>query len=219
MGFAREARTGLWILYFFQFRDLLFFKVFKKSTLSFFLLLSIQTEKNGHLKSFAPLGLFEKFSGGKVMCRKTMDIRAKHVKSDYIRRIESPGSRLGWKLLRVSVEQDEARKNWKKKVGVVKAATIRKYLHQEKKRAQLAKVTKTTEDTDKNEKIPLEVCEEMNPAALVQLPPPGAMAPENTTQYLMGNVYEDLFQNNVLHKREGSICFVAEYRQCPGLLL
>lgn len=141
------------------------------------------------------------------MCRKDMDIKAKHMRSDCLRRIVSPGSRVGWKLLRVSVEEDEALKHWRS--GIVKA-TIRKYIQQEKKRARLIKLAKTSKNTEGMEETH-STGEKANTTALLQLPPPGAMAPENTTQYLMGNVYEDLCKRRpithnittVLHQTEG----------------
>lgn len=121
------------------------------------------------------------------MCLETMDTRSKHIKPVCLRKTVKPGSKSRWRLLRVYTEEDEALKRCRAKV------TMRKYLHREQKRAQLAKLSKILGHMNKKE-----VMYEQNPAeACVNRHPPGAMAPENTTQYLMSNVYEDMKTDTV----------------------
>lgn len=117
-----------------------------------------------------------------------MNTRSKHTKPNCLQRtMMKPASKLKWRLLRVSSEGDEALKPCR--AGAVKA-TIRKYLHREQKRAQLAKLAKAlVGDIGKKEKMESVYEEER------QRHSPGAMAPENTTQYLMSNVYDDLSEN------------------------
>lgn len=113
-----------------------------------------------------------------------MDTSSKHTKTDCcLRKTMKPGSKLRWKLLRISPENTEALQQC--------GATIRKYLHRETRRVQLAKLaTKVLGDLGRKEK------KESRPAAAcMNRQPAGAMAPQNTTQYLMGNVYEDMTTN------------------------
>lgn len=125
------------------------------------------------------------------MCLETMDAGSKHMKIDCLRKTMRAGSRLRWRQLRVSAEEDEALKPCR--TSTVRA-TIRKYLRQEQKRAQLAKLVLG----DVGKKYNMEAVYEESPAAAcVHRHPPGAMAPENTTQYLMRNVYEDLNKDDI----------------------
>ncbi|TDG96658.1 hypothetical protein EPR50_G00231260 [Perca flavescens] len=135
------------------------------------------------------------------MCVEAMDTRSKHIKTDCLRKAMKPGSKLRWKLFRVATEGDEALKQCR--ASAVRA-TIRKYLHREQRRTQLAKLHKVLGDIGKREKRQSvykakekkqSVYEESPDAACMHRQPSGAMAPENTTQYLMGNVYEDMKAN------------------------
>lgn len=127
------------------------------------------------------------------MCIEAMDTRSKHMKSDCLRKAMKPGSRLRWGLLRVSTEEAEA---FKLSRATAVKATIRKYVRREQRRAQLVKLSKILGDLGKKEKRET-VNEETPAAACARRHPAGAMAPENTTQYLMGNVYEDMKSNDI----------------------
>lgn len=153
--------------------------MFKKAALDSFYIFNSEidtfkslykTRRNRQLTHFYDSCLLEL-----EMCIETMDTRSKHVrKTDcLLRKTVKPGS----KLMR----------------------TIRKYLRREEKqrRSQLAKLTRALmvvgdiEKKKKKKKKESVWCEEeerRNHAAT----PSGAMAPQNTTQYLMGNVYEDM---------------------------
>lgn len=122
------------------------------------------------------------------MCLETMDTRSKHMKNDCLRKTMKPGSKLRWGLLRVSTEGGEAFKL--SRASAVKA-TIRKYIRREQRRAHLVKLSKILGDLGQKEKRE-SAYEESPAAACTRGHPAGAMAPENTTQYLMSNVYEDL---------------------------
>ncbi|KAJ0015566.1 hypothetical protein NQD34_009186 [Periophthalmus magnuspinnatus] len=125
------------------------------------------------------------------MCHKTMDFKPKrHLKPVCLRKTVKP--RIELKLLRVSVDHHTGFSHWRS--HMVKS-TIRKYIHKEKKRVQAAKTAKTTEKYDEIHFV----CTETGAVPLLHQPRPafGAMAPENTTQYLMDQVYEDL----QLHER------------------
>lgn len=119
-----------------------------------------------------------------------MDTRSKHIKTDCLRKTMKSGSKLGWKLPRVFTEDDEALK----KCRATAVRTIRKYLRREQRRGQLAKLVEVLGDIGKKGKRQ-SVDEESRLAACVYRKPSGAMAPQNTTQYLMGNVYEDMKTN------------------------
>jgi len=126
------------------------------------------------------------------MCIEAMDTRSKYIRSDCLRKTMKPGSKLRWKLPRVFTEEDEALKQCR--AGALR--TIRKYLRREQRRPQLAKLAKFLGDIGKKEKRESQ-SEERPSAAYTHRLPSGAMAPENTTQYLMGNVYEDMTTDDV----------------------
>ncbi|KAF3705134.1 hypothetical protein EXN66_Car020825 [Channa argus] len=113
------------------------------------------------------------------MCVRMMDTKSKHTKIDCPFKYVKHGSKLRWRPPRVSTEEDEASKQCR--ASAVKA-TIRKYLRRQPKRAQLAKVAEGLGVVGKRRPV----------LAGVYSHHPGAMAPENTTQYLMNNVYEDM---------------------------
>ncbi|KAG7496833.1 hypothetical protein JOB18_026013 [Solea senegalensis] len=102
-----------------------------------------------------------------------MDTRSKYVKQECsLRKIVNPGAKLRWRVL-CSTEAGKVCQT------AVERATIRNYYHREQKRAK--KVAKIKGNVNKKSKSG-----EGSPA------PRGAMAPENTTQYLMSNVYDDM---------------------------
>ncbi|GLD48423.1 uncharacterized protein AKAME5_000240800 [Lates japonicus] len=141
-----------------------------------------------------------------------MDARSKHIKTGYLlRKTVKSASKLRWRLLRVSTEVDEEAGNPCRATAV--RATIRKYLHREQKRAQLAKLAKVLRDVGKKEKKE-SMYEENTAAACVNRNPSGAMAPENTTQYLMSNVYEDMKSSNTqgtLRKRLACVAVTLDF--------
>lgn len=143
------------------------------------------------------------------MCRKTMDMKQAHIKPDCLRRIVSPRCGLG--LLRDSVHQNEAFGPWRS--DVVKS-TIGKYTHRDKKRARslkLARKAKEMKMMEENTHAPREETRATAGRLLCQ-PPPGAMAPANTTQYLMSRFYDD-FQERV---RVLSLSTILQQRGEPG---
>lgn len=117
-----------------------------------------------------------------------MDLRKEKVKSDCLR--NAVRSTFGLRLLRDSAHQKEAPWHWRS--AVVKSA-IRKYIHGEKKRARLAELSRNAKETERMEEVQL-IRDETSAASGLRLPPPGAMAPANTTQYLMTRFYEDVLQ-------------------------
>lgn len=117
-----------------------------------------------------------------------MDTKPKHIKTDCLFKNTKPGSKLSWRLLRVTAEEDEAVKPCR--ASAVRS-TVRKCLRRQPKRARPAKLAEVLGVLDKRRRAE-SVCEESPAVACVHRHPPGAMAPENTTQYLMSNVYKDM---------------------------
>ena len=110
------------------------------------------------------------------------------MKPDCLRRTTRPESKRRWRLIRVfNAEEDEALKRGRP--GSVRM-TIRKCLRREQRRARLAQLATILSDIDRKEKM--EATFEESP---VHRHPARAMAPANTTQYLMSNVYEDMKMN------------------------
>lgn len=138
-----------------------------------------------------------------VMCRATMDIKKVHLKSDCLRGIVT--SRFGLRLLRDSAHQDEALGRWR---GTVVKSAIRKYIHREKKRSRMAKLAQNSNETQRTREFHV-----FREEASFHLPPPGAMAPANTTQYLMGQFYEDLQQ-----QKDQVLSFPTFLQQSEGLV-
>lgn len=122
------------------------------------------------------------------MCLTVMDAKSKHIKNDSLFKNMKPGSKLRWKLLRVTTEENEALKHCR--ASAVRA-TIRKYLRRQTRRDHLAKLAKVVGSLGRTQKRE-SACEGSPATACMHRHPPGAMAPENTTQYLMSNVYEDM---------------------------
>lgn len=140
------------------------------------------------------------------MCRKTMDMKRAHMKPDCLSRIVSPRCGLG--LIRDSIHQNEALRLGPWRSDVVNA-TIGKYTHRDKKkRARFLKLTREAKEMKR--------MEENNHAARGETrlcqPPAGAMAPANTTQYLMSRFYDD-FQQRV---RVMSLSTVLQQQQQRG---
>lgn len=140
------------------------------------------------------------------MCLKTMDTKKKQTKPDYQRKLVSKLKlRWRWRLLRVSAVEQEV-----VEAGAVRM-TMRKYLRRERL-AKLASVlgditgTETTEEKEKEKDC---VHHRLQP---------GAMAPQNTTQYLMSHVYEDMKANNnnttTTTNQEGLLSSADPYESC-----
>ncbi|KAG7222232.1 hypothetical protein INR49_016646, partial [Caranx melampygus] len=66
-----------------------------------------------------------------------------------LRKAQKPGSKLRWKLLRVSTDVNEASVPCE---ATAVRATIRKYIRREQKRAQLVKLAKVLERSEEGEK-------------------------------------------------------------------
>ncbi|TKS90835.1 hypothetical protein D9C73_024968 [Collichthys lucidus] len=124
-----------------------------------------------------------------------MDTRSKHTKAERLRKTTRPASaKLRWKLVRVATgeEKEVEAFNLPCRTTAMKSTTNRRHPCREQRQAQLAKLSKILEEMDgsNNKKIKKKAVYE--PAAACA----GAMAPENTTQYLMSNVYADLRSND-----------------------
>lgn len=105
------------------------------------------------------------------------------MKTDYLRRIVKTGSKLSWRLIRE--DDNEAFSRYRASAK----ATIRRYIHREQRRAQLAKLTGIIGGHKRKKEK-----DDENPGVCQPL---GAMAPANTTQYLMRNAYEDMKTSSV----------------------
>lgn len=112
-----------------------------------------------------------------------METQPKHTKSCCVFKSVNSASQLRWRLLRVAPEEEDDDADTLGRANAVKA-TIRKYLRRQSKRTRRAKVLVERMGASVGEEGPAMVCVRRHPA--------GAMAPENTTQYLMSNVYEDM---------------------------
>lgn len=97
------------------------------------------------------------------------------------------GSKLTWRLFPVAAEEDEALKQSR---ATTVRTTIRKYLRREQRRAQQDGLCTLRGHTGGKNGDFMSV--ESTATACVHRHPAGAMAPENTTQYLMGNLYDDM---------------------------
>lgn len=102
-------------------------------------------------------------------------------------KIMMPGSRFRWSPYFDHAKEDEGLKAGRTSVGKI---TTRGCLRQKQQRTRLVKIAETTTETTKGtlnksyERLPSEVCGYSRH--------PGAMAPPNTTQYLMDGVYQDI---------------------------
>ncbi|KAK9525718.1 hypothetical protein VZT92_016401 [Zoarces viviparus] len=121
-----------------------------------------------------------------------------------------PGLKLRWKLPRVSTEEEEALKQCRGRA----VRTTRKYLRQEQRRPPLAKLSKQLGGIGKKDNR--ESVDEGSPdAAYTRRQPPGSMAPQNTTQYLMGNVYADMTTDDIFSASVDSLSPTAHAPQDP----
>lgn len=114
------------------------------------------------------------------MCVRMMETDSKNAKIDYVFKNVKRGSTLRWRPPRVSTEEQEEKEA--EEAFKQCRATIRKYLRRQSKGARLAKVSKGPDVVGKRR--PRTASDHRHH--------PGSMAPENTTQYLMNNAYEDL---------------------------
>ncbi|CAJ1054841.1 hypothetical protein PFLUV_G00264190 [Xyrichtys novacula] len=121
------------------------------------------------------------------MCIETMDSSSNQIKTSLVRRNNKPQSKMRWEQLRVSAsEEGKALKH--RRVTVMKTSiSNHPYRCQEQK--ELEKLVKSFRKINKKERRQAKAAA----GAAVPLPshPVGAMAPENTTQYLMGEVYKE----------------------------
>ena len=120
------------------------------------------------------------------MCLETMDNNTKYMKTDCLRKSMKPGSKMRWRQLHISTE--EALKPCPP--GAMKGNPTKCH-RREQRRAHFAKLSKYLGVMGKKEKMEA-VFKGRPAAACVERPQAGAMAPRNTTQYLMSNVYEDM---------------------------
>lgn len=91
----------------------------------------------------------------------------------------------------MTTEEDEALKHSR---ASAMRATIRKYPHRQTGRVRLAKLAKVVGVLGKTQERE-SLCDGSPATACAHHHPPSAMAPENTTQYLMSNAYEDMKAN------------------------
>lgn len=115
------------------------------------------------------------------------------------------------KLFLLSTE-DECTKQWR--TGIVKA-TVRKYIRYEQKKRQLAKA-KDHFWAENGADMTSNMADECRGRIAQQ--PRGAMAPKNTTQYLMDIVYDDLQVDTCDHFRSHEESTVCETSVCNTAL-
>lgn len=145
------------------------------------------------------------------MCVKMMTIKAKRMKTSYLRKNMKFGSKLTLRLFPVSAEEDEALKQSR---ATTVRTTIRKYLPRERRRAQQDGLCGLRGHTGrKNGDF---MYEESTATACVHRHPAGAMAPENTTQYLMGNLYEDMNININKSVQDSQEVAAQQFSECPS---
>lgn len=120
------------------------------------------------------------------MCFDAMEVNSKRIKPGGQRKNIDTGSKVTWSLL--FEDEDEALKNGRP--SAIKMI-IRKHPRLEKRRAQLARHTRNHGNLSRN--VTEKSWRHNGPIEhRVLRQPSGAMAPNNTTQYLMSNVYEDM---------------------------
>lgn len=132
-----------------------------------------------------------------------METTSTHIKPACAFNSEKCVSKLAWSLRRDSTEDDEAVGRHRAKMA------IRKYVRREKKRTQLAKLSKILRDMNKKDNV----CAQRDGEAFCPRRPSGAMAPGNSTQYLMSVVYEDMKADDVEAApvfHEASACLYGE---------
>lgn len=116
------------------------------------------------------------------MCMETMDIQSTYLKPGEQRKNVNFGTRPRLRLFDEAEVLEHGRHG-----GAIKM-TVRKYLRLEQRRLQLAK--NLANHGDPGRKM-MSKAQRRNEAFFASQAP-GAMAPKNTTQYLMGNVYADM---------------------------
>lgn len=118
-----------------------------------------------------------------------MATKSKSLKTGYLRRNIKPGSKsrpkMRWRNLRLTFEEEASKQG---RINMVNA-TVRKYLRREQKRIQLANLV---DDMGIKEDKSRYEAAESHAITFRPLHSAGGMAPANTTQYLMANVYEDI---------------------------
>lgn len=131
-------------------------------------------------RRFFCLFVFKLFSLDQIMCFETME------RSKYEKKV-MPGTRYRWSPFFDQEKEAEGLRPGRINMGKI---TTRGCLRQKQKRARLIKIAKTTTETTKEtlktsyERRTSEACGGFSRH-------PGAMAPPNTTQYLMDVVYQD----------------------------
>lgn len=122
------------------------------------------------------------------MCRKTMDIKKEELPPGCLTMSYKFGLKL---LLHDSAHPDMALRHRRHRVL---KSSIRKCVLRERRRAQAAKRSVETGFGR----------------------PAGAMAPANTTQYLMGRFYEDFLQDHAKFERFSTCLLQSEERGCAA---
>lgn len=127
------------------------------------------------------------------MCMDIMEATPEDTKPGRMRRAAKPGAGLRWRLQRVSAEVKEGAR---KVCGAAAVrTTVRRYLRQEQQRLQAANLGSFLGVVEKKRRRKQAADQENSTGAFeacLHRHPAGAMAPENTTQYLMSNAYEDM---------------------------
>lgn len=139
------------------------------------------------------------------MCIETMDVRS--TQSSCVRRKDNPVSQMRWRVLRVSAHREE---QGLRLCRVNMTTTIPKYPRREHQRVEPYRYTKVI--GRKDQKTPMS--KRSASAAWLNSRPAGAMAPGNTTQYLMSKVYEDVTTNGAQSVRETDVRNENVYRDC-----
>lgn len=120
-----------------------------------------------------------------------MDISSNPAQTTCARRNDRPVSQMRWELPRVSAYKEEQALKLCR-VNVMRPTTPR-FLHREQMRVDPVWHTKASRK--KNGKVAMS--NRQLTAAWLNSRPAGAMAPGNTTQYLMSKVYEDVTTDGV----------------------
>lgn len=115
-----------------------------------------------------------------------MSAKAKRIKTVKMRKTMKFGSAFRWRPFRVYAEEGEA---LKPSPTTTVRATVRKYPRREQRQAHQHRLCGLWGPKAGEGKR--DFLYEESPVICLHRHPAGAMAPENTTQYLMENVYED----------------------------
>lgn len=132
----------------------------------------------------------------------TMDIKSTYLKPGEQRKNVKSGTKPRLRLFAEAEALEHGRH-----VGAIKM-TVRKYLRLEQRRLQLAKNQANHGDSSRK----MTTKARRRAEALIASQAPGAMAPKNTTQYLMGNVYADMTDD---HEQTHAPA-VLQYDQSPS---